>query len=133
MEWVARALGAFYLFAAFVVLRQVRMNAFLDKALAAIEMKPTPVVERVANASGWVIGGLTGLSGLGLVLLHPWTVWAFLACWTVQAVYLLWAQRWYAPEDETDARGRRKTINAFAVWSVATLAVIWWTHSGLLA
>jgi hypothetical protein len=133
MEWIARALGVFYVYAAVVVLRQVRMNSFLDRAMAAIEMKPTPTVERAVSASGFAIGGLTGLSGVALALLHPWAVWAFLACWLAQAVYLLWAQRWYAPEDAADVRGRRKTINAFAVYTAATLFVLWQAQQGLFS
>jgi hypothetical protein len=133
MEWVARGIGVFYLLGGLVALRQVRMNAYLDRALAQITLKRTPVVEHIFNGSGAAIGVLTAVSGVGLILLHRWTVWAFIACWAAQALYLLWATRWYPPEEPAGELGRRRTTNAFVGWTVMTGAVTWWTASGLLS
>jgi len=132
MDWIIRGLGVFYLLGGVVALRQVWINRYLDRALAQITLQPTPTVEHVFNGSGATIGLLTALSGLALILLHPWAVWAFGACWVAQALYLLWASRWYPPEDAIAATGRRQTINAFGLYSLATGWVIWLADAAVL-
>jgi hypothetical protein len=71
-------------------------------------------------------------SGLALMLLQPWAILAFVVCWGAQASYLLWAQRWHRPRDPIRAHGRRQTLNAFAVYSLATLLVLSMPLAGLL-
>ena len=71
-------------------------------------------------------------SGVALMLLHRWTVVAVLACWGAQAVYLLWAQRWHAPDGPIAFQGRRQSINAFALYSAVAALVLWMNTAGVL-
>jgi uncharacterized protein YggT (Ycf19 family) len=105
----------------------------MDRALARITLQRTPVVEHIFNGSGAAIGALTVVSGVALIVLHRWTVWVFVACWAAQAVYLFWAARWYPPEEPEGELGRRRTTNAFVIWTIMTGVVSWWTTSGLLS
>ena len=133
MEWVARALGAFYLLGGLYALKAARENNFYDKVLAAIDLTPTPAREKVRAATLWGGAFLTAAGGLALLLLSRWSVWIFALNLVLQLAYLLWAARWLKPEDEADAIGRKRTQNAAIIWGGATLAVIWWTREGLLA
>lgn len=130
MEWIARLIGAFYIFAGAVMVRQAIMNWRLERVFGAF-MGTSPS-EKAADVMLAVIAGLTLLSGLTLALLSRWAAPAFLACWLAQAAYLLWAQRWRVPEEPELIALRRATINAFAVYTGPTAAVLWWSQSGVL-
>jgi len=132
MEWVARFVGAFYLLGGLFALRAARMNNLMDKALAAIELKPTPVEERVRDVALTVGAVLTTLSGLALVLLFKWSAWLFAANLVAQVGYLIYASQKLKPQDALEQQGRNRTRNAAITWGLATLAVIWWTREGLL-
>lgn len=132
MEWVARALGAFYLIGGLFGIRAARMNSLLDKALAGIDLKPTPWPEKVRAWMLWSAVGLTAGAGLSLLLLAKWTVWLFAINMVGQIAYLIFAARWLKPEDALEQQGRDRTRNAAIIWGFATLAVIWWTREGVL-
>ena len=132
MEWIARAVGAFYIVGGLFALRAARTNDLLDRALAGIEMKPTPRAERLRAAGLWVGGAMTAASGVALLLLSRWAVWLFLANLLLQALYLAVASVWLRPETELDALGRRRTVNAALFWTCATIAVLIWSRNGLL-
>lgn len=123
MEWAARAVGVFYMAAGLITLHQAVINWRLERICAALF--PTSLNERAADIILTVGAVLVLISGISLVLLQDWAVEAFLAAWTLQAGYLLWAQRWYRPEDEELAKGRRQTLNAFALYTVVTGGVQW--------
>lgn len=126
-------MGLVYLLGGLFALRQAGMNWALDASVARITLEPTPARERIAATAMVAAAGLTLASGAALALLSGAAIWLFGACWATQAAYLLWAQRGYAPEDESDRRGRRRTINAFALYSLATAWVLWLGGSGRLA
>lgn len=130
MEWIARLVGAFYVFAGVLTVRQAILNWRLERVFGAF--MGTPPSEKAADVMLSIIAVLTLLSGLTLVLLSRWAAPAFLACWIAQAGYLLWAQRWHVPSEPELLRLRRATINAFAVYTAPTLAVLWWSQSGVL-
>ena len=132
MDWVAYAVGAFYVFAGIVALRAGRMSMFLDKTLQALTRERTPFAEHVRAI--FLIGGsvLTLAGGLALLALSRWAVTLFTASLAAQAAYLLWATRALPPEDTLEAAGRQRTINASVVYAAATALVIWLDHKGLL-
>ena len=132
MEWVARALGAFYLVGGLFGIHVARMDGFLNKALRDIELKPVPWTEQVRTWLLWSAVLLTAASGLSLLLLAKWSVWLFALNLVGQCAYLIFAARWLKPEDALEQRGRNRTRNAAITWGVATLAVIWWTREGVL-
>jgi hypothetical protein len=130
MEWAVRGMGVFYVAAGLIALRQVLINWRMERTIQVA--LPTSPVERAADVMLAMGSALVLASGVALVLLRPWAVLAFLACWGAQAAYLLWAQRWYRPRCPVTARGRRETLHAFAVYSVATLLVMSMPMAGLL-
>jgi hypothetical protein len=127
-------MGVFYVVAGLFALRQVLIKWRMERAVAAI-LPASPVssvAERAADVMLTMGSVLVLASAAALMLLQPWAVAAFLACWSAQAAYLLWAQRWHRPRCPITARGRRETLNAFAVYSVATLLVLSLPMAGLL-
>ena len=130
MEWIARLVGAFYIFAGVMTVRQAIFNWRLERIFGAF--MGTPPSEKVADVILNIIAVLTLLSGLTLVLLSRWAAPAYLACWLAQAGYLLWAQRWHVPREPELQVLQCATINAFAVYAAPTLAVLWWGQSGVL-
>lgn len=130
MEWIARLVGAFYVFAGVLTVRQAINNWRLERVLGAF--LGTPPSEKAADVMLSIIAVLTLLSGLTLAFLSRWAAPAFVACWLAQAGYLLWAQRWHVPEGPELLKLRRATINAFAVYTAPTLSVLWWSQSGVL-
>ncbi len=113
-----------------MLLYQAWMNWRLQRALSALW--PVNLTEHLADlATG--VGGLVVLaSGLALALLSVWAVVAFVAGWTVQAGYLLWASRWRRPREALSHGGRRRSLDAFAIYTVATALVIGLPLTGLL-
>ena len=130
MEWIARLVGAFYVFAGVLTVRQAINNWRLERVLGAF--LGTPPSEKAADVMLSIIAVLTLLSGLTLAFLSRWAAPAFVACWLAQAGYLVWAQRWHVPEGPELLKLRRATINAFAVYTAPTLSVLWWSQSGVL-
>jgi hypothetical protein len=130
MDWTARGIGGCYAVAGLIALRYVLINWWLDRKFATVvRTSPTELTADVMLATGAV---LLIISGLALSMLHPWTIPAFIVCWAAQAVYLLWAQRWFRPQGVVSARGRRDTVHAFAVYSLATTIVIGLPLAGVL-
>lgn len=130
MEWIARLVGAFYIFAGVLTVRQAVINWRIERIFGAF--MGTPPSEKAADVMLSIIAVLTLLSGLTLAFLSRWAAPAFVACWLAQAVYLLWAQHWHVPEEPELVRLRGATINAFAVYTAPTAAVLWWSQSGVL-
>ena len=130
MEWIARAVGAFYVFAGVVLVRQAILNWRMERIFGAF--LETPREEKAADLILSVMAFLVLASGLTLLALHPWAVPAFLACWSLQAAYLLWASRWYRPTEPELIKLRRQTVNAFFAYTFASLFVLWAAQRGLL-
>ena len=129
MEWIARLVGAFYVFAGVVLIRQAVINWRMERIFGTF--LETPPAEKTADAILSVMAVLVLASGLTLLALHHWAVIAFLACWALQAAYLLWASRWYRPTEPELIKLRRQTANAFFVYTAATLFVLWAVNQGV--
>lgn len=130
MEWIARIVGAFYVFCGVVLIRQAVINWRMERVFGAF--LETPREEKTADVILTLMAVLVLASGLTLLALHHWAVVAFLACWSVQAVYLLWASRWYRPTEPELIKLRRQTTNAFFAYTAAVLFVLWAAQRGLL-
>ena len=130
MEWIARLVGSFYVFAGVVLIRQAVINWRLERTFGAF--LETPREEKTADVVLSVMAVLVLVSGLMLLVLHHWAVIAFLACWALQAAYLLWASRWRRPENAELAKLRRQTTNAFFVYTGAAVFVLWAAQRGSL-
>lgn len=122
MNWAAQGIGGFYVVAGLIALRHILISWLLDRRFA--DTIPQSASEQTADRMLAACSVLLLASGLALLMLQRWAIIAFLACWSAQAVYLLWAQRWFQPKCAVSTRGRRDTVNAFAIYSVATGVVI---------
>lgn len=130
-QYAAIAVGAFYVFAGIVVLRAMVLDRLMDKLLAALNDPSAPV--ELWRSRALTGGGLLTLAGgVALVLLSPLAAAIFLLNSLWQGGYLLWAERALPPEDESEARGRQQTKNAFVVYLAATAFVLWLAAQGLL-
>lgn len=128
MEWAARAIGVFYVLGGLMLLYQAWLNWRLQQALSGLVS--TSLTEHLADGV-IALGGLLVLaSGLALAALSAWAVIAFLAGWTIQAVYLLWANR--SSQNDPAAAGRRRAVHAFAAYTAATALVLTMPLMGVL-
>ncbi len=121
-----RAVGAFYAFAGVVATRASITAAMIDRAIATISLEEISV--RETARTGWLFASavLTFAGGLGLAVQLDIAVWLFVASAVGQALYLaILAPLYFDAEEPLDASGRRGTINAFAVYLVATAFVLW--------
>lgn len=130
-QYAAIAIGAFYVFAGFIVLRAMLLDRVMDQLLAALK---DPVAPKEALRSRVLtIGGyLTLTSGVALAVLSPLAVLLFAANALWQGAYLVWAERALPPEEEGEAKGRQRTKNAFVVYLAVTAFVIWLASRGQL-
>lgn len=127
----AIAVGAFYVFAGFVVLRAAALDRVMDAFLAALNDPSAPneqMRSRVLTAGAF----LTLAGGVLLMLLSPLAAPMFVLNAVWQGGYLLWADKALPPEDADDARGRQQTKNAFVVYLAATAFVVWLAVQGQL-
>ncbi len=129
MEWAARAIGVFYVLGGLVLLYQVWLNWRLQQALSGLVS--TSFSDQLADGVIALAGLLVLASGLALTALSAWAVIAFLAGWTIQAGYLLWANR--SNLDDPPAAGRKRTVHAFAGYTAATALVLMLPLTGVLA
>lgn len=130
MEWAARTIGVFYVLGGLMLVYQAWMNWRLQRALSGV--LPISLTEQTADAMVGLGGVLVLLAGLALAVLSAWAVAAFLAGWSIQAGYLLWANRWFRPRDVVAFGGRRRALDAFVIYTVITGIVIWLPMAGIL-
>lgn len=129
MEWAARAIGVFYVLGGLMLVYQAWLNWRLQRALAGLF--PGSLQDQIGDGV-IALGGAAVLgSGLTLAMLSDWAVAAFLAGWTIQALYLLLSRR--GPRlGLPSARGRIRSVHAFAGYTAATGLVIWLPAAGVL-
>lgn len=131
MIYAAVAVGAFYVFAGFVVMRAMALDRLMDQVLAALN-DPTAGKERLKSNVLGVGAFLTLAGGVALAILSPLATVMFAVNALWQGGYLLWAERALPPEDEADRRGRQQTKNAFVIYLAATAFVLWLAGQGEL-
>lgn len=119
-----RAIGTFYIFAGIVALRAMAMDRLMDAMLAALAGGAPSVKNSVRF---FLLGGgavLTFAGGAALALLHWLALPLMLLNALMQAVWLIYAQKHFPPEDADEARGRARTRHAFLIYLVATALVL---------
>lgn len=128
-DWVVRGLGAFYLAGGLAVLAAMARGRVADAMLEALTggTRTKHRVRFLLLAAGAI---LTAASGLAALTLSRWTVTLMLANVAMQGLWLAWAHRHFPPEDEEDALGRRRTINAAVGFLAITVIVLWLRNSG---
>jgi hypothetical protein len=126
--------GAFYAFAGFVGIRAAMMAVFLDKAIAALTLKPTPAREVWQNV--WLVtaAAIIYVGGVALTVRAEVATWIFVVSAALQIVYVaVVAPRFFDADDDADAdmtaAGRQQTINAMLIYVAAT-AFVCLAHAG---
>jgi hypothetical protein len=131
MTVIVTALGIFYILAAALVLRRVRMERLLDSALEQLSGKPEPDRNRVHAITASAL--LYGAAGLALVSRSSWAVWLLGAGLTAQALYygVLWLRLKPGEEDHPDRW--RKAWNAAIISTAAFALTAYAARIGVLA
>lgn len=132
VEYAIRAIGLFYALGAVFLIRQMAMAEVLDRALSAIELKGEATKQIVRR---WLLGAgaaLTGASGVAALLLSSWALPLFALNLVLQAGWLIWAASAFPPQDEEDALGRRRTLNAAFFYATVTVTVFAFGFEGRL-
>jgi hypothetical protein len=130
MSWIAMAVGGFYVVAGAIVLRAMKLDELMDGLLQALEGKPASANEHWRSAILTAGAYLTLGGGAALATLSAFALPLFLANTVVQGGYLLWAARALPPGDADEAKGRKQTTNAFAIYAAACAFVVWLSVQG---
>lgn len=115
LPWFLFFVGVFYTLGGTVLVRQMAMDALLDKAIAAITLKRDREEEtatRFLTVGAW----LTFASGLSLIAQSRAALIVFGLNILAQAGYLLWAARHRPLTNELERRGREATRNALFIY-----------------
>jgi hypothetical protein len=128
MQWAAWMLGAVYGLAGLAGWRRARMNAFMDRALTGITLKPVPRIERVVGAWLHLDALMLAGAGLGLALSSRWGALVAVIAVVEQGVFVLWSERFYPASHPEDVRNRDGVIIVVGFYAaLAVLAVgLWW-------
>lgn len=128
MQWAAWMLGAVYGLAGLACWRRARMNAFMDRALAGVTLKPVRKIERVVGAWLHLDALLLAAAGPGLALSSRWGALIAVLVVIEQGAFVLWSERFYPAEHPGDVQGREAALIAVGFYAaLAVLAVgLWW-------
>lgn len=130
LPWILFAAGLFYALGGVVLLRQMAMDALLDKALAAITLtrdRDEETATRLLTIGAW----LTFASGLALMAQSRAALVIFGLNILAQAGYLIWAARHRPITNEMERRGRAATRNALIIYCGVFLLVMLMEQQGL--
>ena len=128
MQWAAWMLGAVYGLAGLACWRRARMNAFMDRALAGITLKPVPKIERVVGAWLHLDALLLAAAAVGLALSSRWGALIAVLVVIEQGVFCLWSGRFYPASHPGDVRNREAVLVVIGFYAaLGVLAVgLWW-------
>lgn len=133
IEILFRLIGAFYLAGAIFGARRMILDATIDKAIAALSMKPQPEIETKRRRIVLVGVVLAGVSGMALVVASLWAVPLF-ALTTASHLYLtLWRARYDPPQDPSEVRERSRSNVASIGFAVIGAGVVVLASQGRLA
>lgn len=124
LEMLLRLIGAFYLAGAVFGARRMILDATIDKAIAALSMKPQPEIETKRRRIVLVGVVLAGLSGMALLVASLWAVPLF-ALTTASHIYLtLWCARYDPPQDPGEVRERSRSNFASIAFAAIGAGVV---------
>jgi hypothetical protein len=126
-------LGAFYGFAGVVAARAAITDAVLGAALAGISGGRPDRLER--ERSLWLFAGAAVVGAGGLLLLIGSALAApvfLLSCLLQGLHFALLSPRRYDRSEPVDPAGRRRSLQAFRLYLVATAFVLWAAANGVL-
>lgn len=130
-----RLVGAFYLFGAVMGLKQAAMGNFMSDVLDAIGT-PDPREAKADRQRTYCLAfnmALVGVGGILLMALLEVAAVVFVVSLAFYAAYLfVLAPRYLDPYDPPEPAGRSQTRNAFWVYGVATLLVLFALSQGRL-
>jgi hypothetical protein len=132
-EIALRVVGAFYTFAGLVAARVALTSNLIDRAISAISMKKPDRVE--THRTIWLLSqsAIIFAGGICLMLLLGPATWIFITAALAQAFYFVaLGPLYFDAADPPDPQGRRQSINAFVIYSAATLFVVWAAYTGRL-
>lgn len=133
IEILFRLIGAFYLAGAIFGARRMILDATIDKAIAALSMKPQPEAETKRRRIVLVGVVLAGVSGMALLVASLWAVPLF-ALTTASHLYLtLWQARYDPPQDPSEVRERSRSNVASIGFAVIGAGVVLLATQGRLA
>lgn len=119
------AIGAFYMFAGFVLAHHVAFDRALSRAIEMISLEKQARAETLQQAWTIVSAVLIFAGGAALVFLSGIAVWLFAAALLQQVLYLtIAAPRYFDLHDEPDPAGRRQSTNATILYGAVSLGVI---------
>ena len=128
-----RAIGAFYLLAGAFAARAALTSNLIDQAIAAISMKKTERVEQHRTLWLLSLSVLFFAGGACLVLLLEPAAWLFAISALIQIFFfLVLGPHYFDVADPPPPEARQRSINAFVVYSAATLFTIWAAYTGRL-
>jgi len=126
-------LGTFYTFAGFVAAREAQKNAFLDAALADVSGGPRDRLDRERSLWLYALSAVVGAGGLLLLIGSALAAPAFLLAALLQALhFFVLSPLRYDREEPVNPQGRRRSLNAFRIYGLATLFVVWAALQGVL-
>jgi hypothetical protein len=128
---VALLIGLFYALGAAAGARRIVMDSLLDVAIAGVTLKKVDPVARERTL--WMLAGLSivGAGGLLLAIGSALAAFAFLlGCVWQSAHFLVLSPRRYDRADPVEPAGRRRSLNAFAIYAIITALVVWAAASG---
>ncbi len=126
-------LGIFYTFAGYMAARAVQKDALIDAALMAVSGRQRDRLDQ--ERSLWLYAGAAVVGAGGLLLLagSALAVPAFLLSCLLQGLhFLVLSPSRYDRLDPVDPAGRRQSLNAFVIYGLATLVVLWAALQGVL-
>lgn len=126
-------LGAFYCFAGLMAARAVQTDAVLDSALAGLSAGRRDPLDQ--ERSFWLFAGAAVVGAGGLLLLVGSALAApvFLLSCALQALhFLVLSPRRYDREEPVEPAGRRRSLQAFLIYGIATAFVVWSAAAGVL-
>lgn len=126
-------LGIFYAFAGYVAAREVQKDALLDAALTGVSGGQRDRLDQ--ERSLWLYGGaaVVGAGGLLLLVGSALAAPAFLLSCLLQGLhFLVLSPQRYDRLDPVDPAGRLRSLNAFRIYGLATVFVVWAAVQGVL-